>query len=251
MSHHFHHHFHHPSPASRGSASSRVFSKSHTKSNTKKTTQKSRTTVARRRIPKKRGSAAGVSDSRQSAKASSLFFSPIWFFVTHFSFQKKVQKKEREIYYKTLNSWGDTNEGKNLSKKKNGFVVLTLVHLIIHHHGESVAGRLESAVRHAARVRRRAFVERMRTTTTTTIVFFFVFLLFLPRALVSSFSSFFVSLFFSRVRLSSNRVRRVVLSLVFLWRGARRGQNRASSGGGRRSVGVGVRGDSRVLNANE
>ena len=68
--------------------------------------------------------------------------------MTHFSFQKKVQKN------KTLNSWGDTKEGKNLSKKKNGFVVLTLVHLIIHHHGESVAGRLESAVRHAARVRR-------------------------------------------------------------------------------------------------
>ena len=76
---------------------------------------------------------------------------------------------------------------------------------INHHHGESVAGRLESAVRHAARVRRRiAFVvERMRTTTsTTTIVFrrlFFLFSFSSYRALVSSFSSFFVSLFFSCV----------------------------------------------------
>ena len=248
MSHHFHHH---PSPASRGSASSRVFSKSHTKSNTKKTTQKSRTTVARRRIPKKRGSAAGVSDSRQSAKASSLFFSPIWFFVTHFSFQKKVQKN------KTLNSWGDTKEGKNLSKKKNGFVVLTLVHLIIHHHGESVAGRLESAVRHAARVRRAFAADEDDDDDDDDDCFsssssLFCFPSFLAaRSCIIIFIVFRLSLFFPRVRLSSNRVRRVVLSLVFLWRGARRGQNRASSGGGRRSVGVGVRGDSRVLNANE
>ena len=77
---------------------------------------------------------------------------------------------------------------------------------INHHHGESVAGRLESAVRHAARVRRRAFVERMMrtTTSTTTIVFrrrlfFFVFLFFLPRARIIIFIVVFVSLFFSCV----------------------------------------------------
>jgi hypothetical protein len=49
---------------------------------------------------------------------------------------------------------------------------------------------------------------------------------------------------------SSNRVRRIVLSLVFF------GEERCVAKterrvGGRRSVGVGVRGDSRVLNANE
>ena len=74
---------------------------------------------------------------------------------------------------------------------------------INHHHGESVAGRLESAVRHAARVRRRiAFVaERMRTTTIVfrRRLFFFVFLFFLPRARIIIFIVVFVSLFFSCV----------------------------------------------------
>jgi GT2 family glycosyltransferase len=146
-------------------------------------------------------------------------------------------RKEKFIY-KTLNSWGDTKEGKNLSKKKNGFVVLTLVHLIIHHHGESVAGRLESAVRHAARVRR-AFAadedddddDDVDCFSSSSSLFCFPFLL-AARSCIIIFIVFRLSLFSSRVRLSSNRVRRVVLSLVFLWRGARRGQNRASSGGG-------------------
>ena len=127
---------------------------------------------------------------------------------------------------------------------------------INHHHGESVAGRLESAVRHAARVRRRiAFVvERMRTTTsttTTTIVFrrlFFCFpFLLTARSYHHFHRRFRLSLFFVCC-VSSNRVRRV-LSLVFF------GEERCVAKterrvGGRRSVGVGVRGDSRVLNAN-
>ena len=49
--------------------------------------------------------------------------------MTHFYFLQKVQnwkEKERDSLhiYKTLNSWGDTKDGKNLSKK-NGFVVVT------------------------------------------------------------------------------------------------------------------------------
>ena len=106
---------------------------------------------------------------------------------------------------------------------------------INHHHGESVAGRLESAVRHAARVRRRiAFVaERMRTTT---IVFrrrlFFLFSFSSYRALVSSFSSSFSSLSFFRVLcvFESSCASHSVVFGVF-WRGAMRGQNQASSGG--------------------
>tara|TARA_B100000519_G_scaffold202769_1_gene222228 strand:+ start:715 stop:1173 length:459 start_codon:yes stop_codon:yes gene_type:complete len=110
LSHHFHHHFHHPSPASRGSAS-RFFSKSNTKSNTKKkkTTKKSRT-VARRRIPRR---SAAVSDSRQSAAS---------LFPQRFCDAFPKIPKEREIrdhIYKTLNSWGEKKEGKNLSKKKS------------------------------------------------------------------------------------------------------------------------------------
>ena len=109
---------------------------------------------------------------------------------------------------------------------------------INHHHGESVAGRLESAVRHAARVRRRAFVERMMrtTTSTTTIVFrrrlFFLFSFSSCRALVSSFSSSFSSLSFFRVLcvFESSCASHSVVFGVF-WRGAMRGQNRASSGG--------------------
>ncbi len=112
---------------------------------------------------------------------------------------------------------------------------------INHHHGESVAGRLESAVRHAARVRRRiAFVaERMMrttTTSTTTIVFrrrlFFLFSFSSCRALVSSFSSSFSSLSFFRVLcvFESSCASHSVVFGVF-WRGAMRGQNQASSGG--------------------
>ena len=90
--------------------------------------------------------------------------------------------------------------GKIFQKKKNGVMVLIERININHHHGESVAGRLESAVRHAARVRRRAFVvERMRTTTIVFRRLFFLFSFSSYRALVSSFSSFFVSLFFSCV----------------------------------------------------
>jgi hypothetical protein len=159
---------------------------------------------------------------RDKAQKHPFFFPHQRFFVTHFYFLQKVQKwkeKERDALhiYKTLNSWGDTKDGKNLSKKKKWFrgrhtteeerrkkKVWPINHINInHHHGESVAGRLESAVRHAARVRRRiAFVaERMRTTTIVfrRRLFFFVFLFFLPRARIIIFIVVFVSLFFSCV----------------------------------------------------
>ena len=90
---------------------------------------------------------------------------------------------------------------------------------INHHHGESVAGRLESAVRHAARVRRRiAFVaERMRTTTIVfrrRLFFFFPFLL-TARSYHHFHRRFRLSLFFVCCVSSNHRVRRIVLSLVF------------------------------------
>ena len=102
---------------------------------------------------------------------------------------------------------------------------------INHHHGESVAGRLESAVRHAARVRR-AFVERMTTTTSTTIVFrrlFFCFPFLLAARSYHHFHRRFRLSFFRVLCVFESCASRVVFGVF--WRGAMRGQNRASSGG--------------------
>ena len=176
--------------------------------------------------------------------------------MTQFSFQKKVQKKEREIYYKTLNSWGDTKEGKNLSKKKNGFVVLTLVHLIIHHHGESVAGRLESAVRHAARVRRAFAADEDDDDDDDDDCFsssssLFCFPSFLAaRSCIIIFIVFRLSLFFACAFVFESCASRGVVFGVFVER-SEAWPKPSVEWRGRRSVGVGVRGDSRVLNANE
>ena len=139
-----------------------------------------------------------------------------------------------KIFYKKKWFRGRHTTEEERRKKK----VWPINHITInHHHGESVAGRLESAVRHAARVRRRAFVERMMrttTSTTTTIVFrrrlFFLFSFSSCRALVSSFSSSFSSLSFFRVLCVFESCASRVVFGVF-WRGAMRGQNRASSGG--------------------